>query len=119
MKHAKSIDEYISLYPENVQTILKRMRQTIRDSAPEAVEIISYRIPTFELNGHLVHFAAFKNHIGFYPTSSGVEAFKTQLERYKTSRGTIQFPIDEPIPYGLVGKIVKYRVKENSGKKQL
>lgn len=89
------------------------MRQTIRESAPEAEEAISYRIPTFKLNVNLVHFAAFKNHVGFYPTSSGIEAFKKELSKYKGAKGSVQFPIDKPIPYDLVRKIVEYRVKEN------
>ncbi|MGI0091373.1 MAG: iron chaperone [Nitrososphaerales archaeon] len=112
-RQAETIDEYISMSPENVQKILKRLRQTIRETAPEAQEAISYRIPTFKLNGNLVHFAAFKDHIGFFPTSSGIDAFKKQLSQYKTSTGTVQFPIDKPIPYFLVRKIVKYRVREN------
>jgi len=116
-KQIKTIDEYISTVPRDVQTILERLRQTIRASAPEAEEAISYRIPTFKLNGNLVHFAAFKDHIGFFPTSSGIEAFTKQLSRYKTSTGTVQFPLDKPIPYSLVRKIVAYRRKENLEKK--
>lgn len=109
----ENIDEYISLFPDNVQKILQEMRLTIKKSAPKAEEAISYRIPTFKLNGNLVHFAAFKSHIGFYPTSSGISAFKKELSQYKSSKGAIQFPIDKPIPFDLVRKIVKYRVKEN------
>lgn len=116
-KQIKTIDEYISTVPRDVQTILERLRQTIRASAPEAEEAISYRIPTFKLNGNLVHFAAFKDHIGFFPTSSGIEAFTKQLSRYKTSTGTVQFPLAKPIPYSLVRKIVAYRRKENLEKK--
>ena len=90
------------------------MRHTIKKAAPEAVEAISYQIPTFKLNGkNLVHFAAFKNHIGFYPTSSGIEAFKEELSLYKGAKGSVQFPIKEPIPYDLVKKMVIFRVKEN------
>jgi len=89
------------------------MRQTIRKAAPEAVEAISYGIPTFKLNGNLVHFAAFRKHIGFYPTSSGIRAFKKEISTYKWSKGSVQFPIDKPIPYDLVKKIVRFRVKEN------
>lgn len=113
---AETIDEYISIYPENVQTILKKLRQVVRESAPRAVETISYRIPTFKLNGNLVHFAAFKDHISFFPTSSGRIAFKEELSKYKGGRGTIQFPLDEPIPYALIKRIVKFRVRENSKK---
>ena len=109
----KTIDEYIKAYPEDVQCILERMRQTIRKAAPKAVEAISYGLPTFKLNGNLVHFAAFKKHIGFYPTSSGIRAFKRDLSQYKWSTGAVQFPIDKPIPYKLVKKIVMFRVKEN------
>jgi uncharacterized protein YdhG (YjbR/CyaY superfamily) len=89
------------------------MRQTIRKAAPEAEEAISYQIPTFKLNGNLVHFAAFKNHVSFFPTARGVEAFKKELSRFKGSRGTVQFPLDRPIPYDLVRKITVFRRKEN------
>ncbi len=112
-KKAQTIDEYISVFPEDVQDILDKMRRTIKEAAPGAEEAISYQIPTFKLNGNLVHFAAFKDHIGFFPTSSGRVAFKKELSQYKGGKGTIQFPIDKPIPYDLVRKIVKYRVKEN------
>jgi len=109
----KNMDEYIGDFPEEVQIILEKMRQTIREAAPEAVEAISYQMPTFKLNGrNLVHFAAFKNHIGFYPTPSGIEAFKKELSLYKQGKGSVQFPMDKPIPYDLVKKIVKYRLKE-------
>jgi len=114
----KTIDEYINTFPEDVQIILKKMRHTIRKAAPEVSEVISYRMPGFKLNGSLVWFAAFKNHIGFYPTSSGIEAFKNELSSYKTSKGAIQFPLDKPIPYDLVEKIVLFRVKENLAKKK-
>src|SRR5579864_6070447 len=117
MKQVKTIDEYISMFPNNVQVILEKLRQTIKESAPGAEEAISYRMPTFKLNGNLVHFAAFKDHIGFFPTASGREAFKMELSKYKGGKGTVQFPIDEPIPFDLVQKIVKYRVKENLKKK--
>jgi uncharacterized protein YdhG (YjbR/CyaY superfamily) len=93
------------------------MRQTIQNSAPDAKEAISYQIPTFKLNGNLVHFAAFKNHIGFYPTSSGIDKFKRELSNYEVSKGTIRFLMNEPIPFDLVRKIVKYRVKENLDKR--
>ena len=114
----KTIDGYIKTFPKDVRFILEKMRQTIRKAAPEAVEAISYQIPTFKLNGNLVHFAAFKKHIGFYPTSSGIEAFKKELSPYKGGRGSVQFPIDKPIPYDLVRKITMFRVKENSKKKK-
>lgn len=112
----KDIDEYISTFPDNIQKILKEIRQTIKKAAPEAAEVISYKIPTFKLNGNLVHFAAFKNHIGFYPTPSGIEKFKKELLPYKVSKGTVQFQLDKPIPLNLITKIVKFRVKENSKK---
>jgi uncharacterized protein YdhG (YjbR/CyaY superfamily) len=109
----KTMDEYIKTFPEQVQIILEKMRQTIRKAAPEAEEAISYQIPTFKLNGNLVHFAAFKNHVSFFPTARGVEAFKKELSRFKGSRGTVQFPLDRPIPYDLVRKITVFRRKEN------
>jgi uncharacterized protein YdhG (YjbR/CyaY superfamily) len=112
----KSIDEYILQYPQEVQEILKTLRKVIQESAPNSVEKISYRMPTFFLHGNLVHFAAFKNHIGFYPTPSGINRFKQELSGYKTSKGAIQFPIGEPIPFELISKIVKFRVAENESK---
>ena len=116
-KQFKTIDEYISMFPEDVRTILKNLRQTIRDAAPEAQETIKYQIPTFTLNGNLVHFAAFKNHIGFYPTPTGMEAFKDELSAYKGAKGSVQFPIDQPMPLSLIRRIVEYRVKEYSERK--
>jgi uncharacterized protein YdhG (YjbR/CyaY superfamily) len=110
----ETIDEYIATFPQNIQHTLEELRQAIRDSAPEAKEAISYQIPTFKLNGNLVHFAAFKNHIGFYPTSSGISQFKKELSHYEISKGTVRFPINKPIPLDLIKKIVKFRVKENS-----
>jgi uncharacterized protein YdhG (YjbR/CyaY superfamily) len=109
----KAIDEYIASFPEDIQKILQKIRQVIHKAAPEAEEIISYRMPAFKQNGVLVYFAAFKNHIGFFPEPSGVAAFKKDLSGYKTSKGTIQFSLNKPIPYDLVEKIVKFRVKEN------
>jgi len=109
----KTVDEYIASFPKNAQSILEELRQAIRESAPEAEEAISYQMPAFKLNGILVWFAAFKNHIGFYPKTSAIEAFKEELSDYEASKGTIRFPLDKPIPYDLVKKIVKYRVKEN------
>ncbi|HEU4437324.1 MAG TPA: DUF1801 domain-containing protein [candidate division Zixibacteria bacterium] len=114
----KTIDEYIGVFPKEVQGILKTVRRKIGESAPAAQEAISYGIPTFKLNGNLVHFAAFKNHIGFYPTPSAIVAFKKELSRYKTSKGAIQFPIDEPMPLPLIGRMVKFRVKENLNAKE-
>ena len=116
-KQVETIDDYISMFPDDVQVILERLRQTIRKAAPDAKETISYQIPTFKLNGNLVHFAAFKDHISFFPTSSGRRAFKKELSKYKGGLGTIQFPLDEPTPYSLIGKITKFKVKENSQKK--
>lgn len=112
----KTIDEYIELQPTNIQFILKKIRQTIRKSAPNAQESISYQMPAFKLNGPLVYFGAFKNHVGFFPTSGAIPAFKEELSKYKTSKGTIQFQYDEPIPYDLIAKIVKFRVEENLAK---
>jgi uncharacterized protein YdhG (YjbR/CyaY superfamily) len=114
----KTIDEYIATFPKNVQIILEELRQAIRESAPAAEETISYQMPAFKLNGILVWFAAFKNHFGFYPKTSAIEAFKEELSGYETSKGTIRFPINKPIPFNLVKKIVRYRVKENLGKKK-
>lgn len=114
----KTIDEYISTFPEDVQGILNDLRQTIRDAAPEAEETINYQMPTFKLNGNLVHFAAFQNHIGFYPTPTGIEAFKEELSGYKGAKGSVQFPIDQPLPLPLIRRIVEYRVKENLARKQ-
>ena len=109
----RTIDEYIAEFPENVRDILEELRRVIRKAAPQAQEAMRYGIPTFRLNGNLVHFAAFKNHIGFYPTPSGIEAFKEELSPYKQAKGSVQFPIDMPMPYDLIQKIVKYRVDEN------
>ena len=114
IKKFKTMDEYIKTFPKDVQSILEKMRQTIRKAAPEAAEAISYQMPTFKLNDkNLVHFAAYKNHIGFYPIPSGIEAFKKELSPYKQGKGSVQFPMDKSIPYGLVKKIVAFRVKQN------
>jgi len=113
-KQFKAIDEYIETFPEDAQKILQKLRLTIKESAPGSVETISYQMPTFKLNGKgLVYFAAFKNHIGFYPIPSGIEAFEKELSPYKQGKGSVQFPIDQPIPYALVRKIVKFRAKQN------
>jgi uncharacterized protein YdhG (YjbR/CyaY superfamily) len=111
-----SIDEYIAIFPKETQKILQEIRATIRAAAPEAEEKISYQMPTFTLKGNLVHFAAFKKHIGFYPTPTGIEKFKKELSVYDGAKGSIQFPLDKPMPYGLISKIVKFRVKENLAK---
>lgn len=112
-KQYKTIDEYIETFTKDVQSILEKTRETIRKAAPGAVEAISYQIPTFKLNDkNLVHFAAFKNHIGFYPTPSGIEAFKKELSQYKGANGSVQFPLNRPIPYDLLEKIVIFRSKE-------
>ena len=112
----ETIEDYIKGYPQNVQKLLQEIRRAVRKTAPNAEEAISYQIPTFKLNGNLVHFAAFKNHIGFYPGSKAIEIFSKDLKEYKTSKGTVQFPIDKPIPLSLIKKIVDYRVKEYSQK---
>ena len=108
-----SIDEYIATFPADTQKILQELRAAIKAAAPEAEEKISYQIPTFALHGNLVHFAAFKNHIGFYPTPGGIQAFKKELSVYASAKGSVQFPVDQPLPLKLVGKIVKFRVAEN------
>lgn len=112
-KAPKNIDDYIGDFPKNVQRILRTLRSTIKKAAPHAQETISYRIPTFTLRGYLVHFAAFEDHVSLFPTSSPMNRFKKALSPYKVSRGTIQFPLDRPLPLTLVGRIVKFRVKEN------
>ena len=118
-KQFKTIDEYIKASPTDVQGILQSLRLTIRKAAPKAVETISYQMPTFKLNGKgLVYFAAFKNHIGFYPIPSGIEAFKEELSEYKLGKGSVQFPIDKPIPYDLVRRIVRFRARENQERKR-
>jgi len=114
-----SVDEYIAACPKDIQVMLKELRATIKAAAPDAEEKISYQIPTFYLKGNLVHFGAFKDHIGFFPTPSGIEAFKTELSVYKGAKGTVQFPIDRPLPLKLVDKIVKFRVAENLKRAEL
>jgi uncharacterized protein YdhG (YjbR/CyaY superfamily) len=107
----KDIDEYIAGFPDEVQEILEKIRMTIRKAAPDAKEAIKYRMPTFTLNGNLVHFAAFKKHIGFYPAPRGIEAFKDELSAYEGAKGSVRFPLGKPIPYDLIGRIVKLRVR--------
>lgn len=108
-----SLDQYIAQFTPEVQEILNTLRKVIQESAPEAKEKISYQMPTFDLHGNLVHFAAFKNHIGFYPAPRGIEAFKDRLAQYKGAKGSVQFPIDQPLPYELISEIVKFRVADN------
>jgi uncharacterized protein YdhG (YjbR/CyaY superfamily) len=108
-----SIDEYIATFPKEIQNILEELRATIQAAAPDAKEKISYQMPTFDLKGNLVHFAAYKNHIGFYPQPSGIQAFRNELSIYEGAKGSVQFPIDKPLPLKLISKIVKFRVAEN------
>jgi len=112
-KAPKNIDEYIAGFPPDVQEILEKIRLTIRKAAPKAEEAISYMIPTFKLHGNLVHFAAYKNHIGFYPAPKGIDAFREELSVYEGGKGTVRFPLDKPIPFALISKIVKFRVMQN------
>jgi len=109
----KTVDEYISTFPAGIKTILKELRKTIKQAAPQAEELISYNIPAFTLHGRFDYYAAYKKHIGLYPIPSAIRAFQKELSDYKTSKGAIQFPLDRPIPFGLITKIVKFRVKEN------
>jgi uncharacterized protein YdhG (YjbR/CyaY superfamily) len=110
----KDMDEYIAGFPNDVQQVLERIRTTIRRAAPDAEETISYQIPTFTLNGrYLVYFAAYKKHIGLYPAPRGIEKFKKELSVYEGGKGTVRFPLDKPIPYALITKIVKFRVRKN------
>ena len=112
-KKPANIDEYIGTFPNDVQEILEKVRVTIQNAAPDAKEKISYSMPAYEQNGIVVYFAAFKNHIGLYALPSGHEAFKEELSKYKSGKGSVQFPLDQPMPYDLIAKIVKFRVKEN------
>lgn len=114
MKKFQTTDEYLSTLPQPARDAATRLRQAIRQTAPQAEEAISYNMPAFKLNGILVWYAAFKNHIGLYPKASAIVAFKDQLAPYKTSKGAIQFPLDRPIPLNLVKQIVKFRIKENT-----
>lgn len=111
-----SIDEYIAQFPPEIQEILQSVRKVIKESAPDATEKISYQMPTFALHGNLVHFAGYKNHIGFYPAPSGIEAFQKELSAFKGAKGSVQFPLDKPMPYDLISRIVKYRAAENTEK---
>ena len=117
--HVQSVDEYIGALPKNIQRLLKKIRSAIRKTVPGAEEVISYQMPAFKLNGKiLVYYAAWQNHIGFYALPSGTAAFKKELSKYKIAKGSIQFPIDEPLPLQLILRIVKFRVKENLGREQ-
>ena len=111
-----NMDQYIAGFPKQVRKLLLKVRSTIRNAAPQAEEAIKYGIPTFILNGNLVHFGAFKNHIGFYPTPSGIESIQRELSDYKGAKGSIQFPFDKPMPHGLITKIVKFRIEKNQAK---
>ena len=113
-----TIDEYIVLFPKEIQEKLREIRRVIHETAPEATEKISYQMPTFFLNGNLVHFAAFKNHIGFYPAPTGLDTFKEEIDQYPHSKGAVQFPFDRPIPFDLVRRIVVFRREENLKKKK-
>jgi uncharacterized protein YdhG (YjbR/CyaY superfamily) len=111
-----NIDEFILNFPQSTQKLMQQIRMIIQDAAPEAAEKISYGIPTFYLNGNLVHFSAYKNHLGFYPGASAIKVFAEELSKYETSKGTVQFPLDKKLPHMLITKIVKFRVKENMQK---
>ena len=114
----ETIDEYIAGFPPATQKILNKIRLTIRKAAPGAEETIKYRMPTFTLNGNLVHFAGFKHHIGFYPVPTGIEAFEKELSAYQQGKGSVQFPLDQPMPYDLIRRMVTFRVKENLARAQ-
>lgn len=116
---AENVDEYIVAQPEAVQVVLNKLRSTIRSAAPNAEEVISYQMPAYKHYGMLVYFAVWQGHIGFYPTPGGIEAFKKELAAYEMSKGAIKFPLDKTIPYSLISKIVKFRVKENEMKASL
>lgn len=109
----KNIDEYIAGFPKDIQKLLQKIRLTIREAAPDAEEAIRYQIPTFVLKGNLIHFAAFKNHIGLYPAPRAIEEFKEELSEYEGAKGTVRFPLDQPIPFDLISRIVKFRVQDN------
>lgn len=113
MEKPTTIDDYIATYPADVQEILQKVRATIKTAAPQATEAISYGMPTFKLHGNLVHFGAFKSHLGFYPIPSGMDQFQEELAPFKSGKGSVQFPFDQPMPYELITKIVKFRVTEN------
>jgi len=118
-KIIKNVDEYIAGFPDDVQQLLQQLRATIKNVAPDAEEIISYQMPAFKYHGILVYFAAFKNHIGFYPMASGIATFKNEISGYKTSKGTVQFPIDKSLPVNLITTIIKFRLAENIAKAKI
>lgn len=113
---SKTVDEYIGQFPKEVQETLRQLRAVIKKAAPDATERISYQMPTYTMNRNLVHFAAYKNHIGFYPAPSGIDTFKAQLSLYEGSKGTVRFPIDAPLPFGLIERIVRFRVREDKAR---
>jgi uncharacterized protein YdhG (YjbR/CyaY superfamily) len=115
----RSVDEYIKSFPKESQTLLKQLRATIKKAAPKADEVISYSMPGYRMNGLLVWFAGYSKHIGFYPGASGISEFKNELTEYKNAKGSVQFPIDEPLPLVLITRIVKFRVNENNAKAKL
>lgn len=113
MNKSADIDHYISAFPESIRNLLEQVRATIHKAAPDAEETISYAIPTFTLHGNLVHFAGYQHHIGFYPGAAGIAAFKDELSVYKGAKGSVQFPLDKPMPLALITRIVKFRVEQN------
>lgn len=113
MKKPSSVEEYISSFPKETQQLLKQVRATVKKNAPKAEEVISYSMPAFKMNGMLVWYAGYEKHIGFYPGASGIAAFKKEIANYKNAKGSVQFPLDKPLPLGLITKMVKFRVKEN------
>ena len=115
----KNTDDYIRQFPEKQQAALEQIRKAIKAAAPAAAEVISYQMPAYKQNGMLVYFAGYENHVGFYPTPSGIEAFKKELAVYKGAKGSVQFPIDQALPLGLIKKIVEFRIKENAGNVKL
>jgi uncharacterized protein YdhG (YjbR/CyaY superfamily) len=116
---ARSIDEYIAEFPPETQRVLQEVRAVIRAAAPQATETISYSIPTFDLNGrHLAHFAGFAHHVGFYPTPRGIEEFEAELSRFKQGRGSVQFPLDQPMPVDLIRRMVEFRAAEDNARKK-
>lgn len=117
MKKVRTVDEYIDLHPERVQEVLRRMRNIVHDNAPGVEEAMAYGIPTFRLKGDLVHFGAYEKHVSLYPTPSVIDAFKDRLAGYKLGRGTVQFPLDRPIPYDLIAEIVRFRVKQSTSER--
>jgi uncharacterized protein YdhG (YjbR/CyaY superfamily) len=112
-KQFKTVDEYIESFPKDIQDILRKIRTAIKAAIPDSEEKISYQMPTFYKNGNLVHYAVFKNHIGFYPTPSAIQSFKKEISKYKWAKGSVQFPIEKPMPLKLISRIAKYRAKEN------